>query len=420
MRICIVTTEYPMQGRTGGIATYTQSSARWLVTKGHSVEVFCPTSESTERSEEQDGVIVHFVKPLRLRLQRALKLLGGLTNFRFFSEAVAGWHLLENSIGVWRAINRRSRDQRFDIIEFPDTFGLGYWTTRLPFRRVPVIIRSHATLRAFGLTREWPGAFFQSKLEDYSIAHADFVLTCSLERIESYCQWFDLEDSRIACVYTGIDTDHFKPMLVEESEEHGLNQEIRLLFIGRIELAKGCDVLIDALRVAFEQVPQAKVTFLGHVSEEMHDLLRRFALDYAGRTIHQEWVAPEQVLCFLQASDILILPSRWETLSRVLIEALAVGVPQIGTRIMGIPEVIDHGTTGYLVDLEIRDLAEAIIKLCVSPDVRREMSKNSRKRALQLFAIDIVMEKQVEAYKRVIAEWHVHRNRQLSDNSLQS
>jgi glycogen synthase len=88
----------------------------------------------------------------------------------------------------------------------------------------------------------------------------------------------------------------------------------------------------------------------------------------------------------LAAADLLVLPSFYEELGTVLIEALQAGLPCVATRVGGIPEAVDDGETGLLVAPgDVEALTRAIQKLLANAELRRALGTQGRKRALERF-----------------------------------
>ncbi len=340
--------------------------------------------------------------PVRIRPRRLLKPLSRLPGLSFLREAFSGWDLMENSAGAWRAVHALSSPLPFDVIEVADWGGLGFWGTANPFRRVPILIRSHGYANTSLPGWDWDGIRFQLALERFAIRHADFVLTASRERVAHYRSIFGIDAARIAALAYGIDTARFcgdqaGPRRVD-------SDDVSILYLGRVERRKGCDVLFDALRMVHERCPPARATFVGPVAADMKDELAAFLREAQGWVEHVGPVPQDQARAYLGRSDLIVLPSRFETLPRVLIEALAAGVPQVASAANGISEIVEHGLTGLIVDpVTPAALAEGILRLCSSAGLRALMSQRSRERAIARFGINSVMETQVRVY-RALAE----------------
>ena len=120
----------------------------------------------------------------------------------------------------------------------------------------------------------------------------------------------------------------------------------RVVFIGRLVPGKGADVLLDA--VAHMTVP-AEIVIVGD-GPERGALERKAAKGLAaGRINFTGFMPHDRVPAVLDNADVLVLPSRYEELGSILIEAIQVGAPIVATRIGGIPDLIDDGRSGLLV-----------------------------------------------------------------------
>lgn len=397
MHISFVTPEYALKPPFGGIATYTRDAARWLVDHGHTVHVVMVSRKELPSTIDDGGVQVHTVLPRRIKPRRLLRyfaLVPGLDSLR---EAYAGWDLLENSLGAWRALSSLSRGCKMDLVEVADFHGLGFWLAASPMRRTPLLVRSHGYANKAIPGWDWPGIDFQLALERFTVRRADFVLTMSVERVANYCAMFDVAPSQIGPWPIMVDMQKYR---ARNSDQSGAAGHPKVLYLGRVERRKGCDLLIKALHQVHQAAPDMRVTFVGAVADDMKSEFDAFLCEAGGWVTHVGPVPQDDVVSYLNQSDMIVLPSRFETLPRVLVEALATGVPQIAARANGIPEIVEDGVTGLLVDpLTPEALADAIRRLCVSPELRMEMAQKSRARACRKFDINRVMPVQLEVYR---------------------
>ena len=107
-----------------------------------------------------------------------------------------------------------------------------------------------------------------------------------------------------------------------------------------------------------------------------------------------EWIDIAPVLA---VADIFILPSRWEGLPMALLEAMAVGLPVIATRVEGVEETITDGIDGLLVPPEDSDeLARAIIRLLKDPESQKKFGAAARTRVLQHHTTEAMCRKYYE------------------------
>jgi glycosyltransferase involved in cell wall biosynthesis len=100
---------------------------------------------------------------------------------------------------------------------------------------------------------------------------------------------------------------------------------------------------------------------------------------------------PQAELAELMArAQVLVLPSLSEGLGRVLLEAMACGTPVIGSAVGGIPEIIQEGTTGFLIPPgDVGALAERLRWILQHPDQARQIGESARKFARELFSEEL-------------------------------
>jgi glycosyltransferase involved in cell wall biosynthesis len=135
-----------------------------------------------------------------------------------------------------------------------------------------------------------------------------------------------------------------------------LPEEPAALFVGVLEPYKNVEGLAEAWRRAAPRVPGARLVVVGQG-------LQRRAIEPVADEYHER-LAPEQVAAKLDGSTVLVLPSRYEGLGRVVIEAFARGRGVVASRAGGILDLVDDGEQGLLVDPEDTDgLAEALVRV---------------------------------------------------------
>lgn len=193
---------------------------------------------------------------------------------------------------------------------------------------------------------------------------------------------------RITTIWNGIDIERF--------EYRGPQLAPRLIAVGRLSPEKDFATLLRAVRLAADRVPELSLQLVGDGAER--PALQRLAdeLQIAGRV---EFLGERNdVPRLLGTAGCYVSSSRTEGISLTLLEAMAVGLPVIATRVGGNAEVIQDGTSGRLVDAESPDqLAEAIVSLCGEMDLWPAMGRLGRERVERCFSI----EPMVRAYERL-------------------
>jgi glycosyltransferase involved in cell wall biosynthesis len=108
---------------------------------------------------------------------------------------------------------------------------------------------------------------------------------------------------------------------------------------------------------------------------------------------------------YLAALDVFALPSLWEALPVAPIEALACGVPVVATPVGGVPEIVDHGATGLLVEPGRPEaLADALEALLRDPDRRRTMGAEGRRVAAERFGLEPMVSATEAVYAEVLGQ----------------
>jgi glycosyltransferase involved in cell wall biosynthesis len=134
------------------------------------------------------------------------------------------------------------------------------------------------------------------------------------------------------------------------------------LFVGVLEPYKNVDGLAAAWRRAALRVPAAKLVVVGRGSRAA--VVERLVADLPGRVEHVPELPPEGVAAALDEATVLVLPSRYEGLGRVVIEAFARGRGVVATRAGGILDLVEDGREGLLVGLEdVEGLADDLVRV---------------------------------------------------------
>jgi len=112
----------------------------------------------------------------------------------------------------------------------------------------------------------------------------------------------------------------------------------------------------------------------------------------------------DQIQDKVAVADIMLMPSELESFGLAALEAMACEVVPIATRAGGVPEVIDHGNTGYLADVgEVETMSRYAIELLTNEQHLRDMGKRARAAASERFCSTKIVQQYEEFYRRVLA-----------------
>ncbi|MBI2843799.1 MAG: glycosyltransferase family 4 protein [Armatimonadetes bacterium] len=235
-----------------------------------------------------------------------------------------------------------------------------------------------------------------------SLSRADVVVAVShwtragIERLVK-------EQSRIRVVHNGIDCSRFAGFSDTGRtfrEEFGLDGRLVITCVSRLVPAKGQHVLLEAAKTVLERFPEVRFVVVGSRSESYERSLRRICSE---RQIEDTVVFTGErhdIPQILAATDILVQPSLEESLGISVIEGMAASLPVVASRVGGLPELVEHGVTGLLVEPgNPAELADALIELIDDPDARNRMGRAGRERACGHFSIDVMIDKFVSIYR---------------------
>jgi len=183
---------------------------------------------------------------------------------------------------------------------------------------------------------------------------------------------------------------------------------LRILFVGRLVERKGVPILLEALRLVRQSAP-ASLTVVGDGPLRAH--LERQAGDLGGAVDFRGRVTADELAALYAASDVFVLPAvvdakgDTEGLGVVLLEALEFELPVIASRVGGIPDIIEDGTTGWLVPpADARSLARKILAVMDRPDEARRVARHGRVRSRERFGLTRVVDDLLDAYARAISD----------------
>lgn len=212
------------------------------------------------------------------------------------------------------------------------------------------------------------------------IARADFVACIShFARSQAMLHSDPAHWPKLRIVHCGV-----TPALYENPSDKSPGQ--RLIFVGRLAPVKGLRVLMQTLNGLKDALPDLRLTVVGDGPDRA--ALEAAAAPLGDRVTFTGYQSQAEVADHLAASDIFVLPSFAEGVPVVLMEAMASGMPVIATRIAGIAELVEDGTSGYLVPPgDPATLGEKITALCTAPERHAEMGTAGQRKVTAEFDI---------------------------------
>ncbi len=386
MNVLLTTDSFPPGGGGSGRSTATLAMA--LRRRGHRVRVVVARREASGERERQGVEVAEVLVP-------ASKLGNARERERAFARGLAlaageeAWDLAHAQHWLSAVATRRALPRLPTIVTVRDYWPVCIWSTMLSgsepcpgcsySRRVACVGRHRPGL--------WPVAALLPPL-------VDFELENRRRTIESASAVTAV--SRYVAEKLGIERVEVIPNFVRPRPKEPARPadlpERYLLFVGKLEPGKAPDLLLPILDAARAEIP-----LLVAGSGSLESQLR----GKGGNVRYLGWVEEERVLALIEHADCLLFPSRWqEPLSRVLLDAIALGAVIVAEPTGGTEEIVVDGESG-LLGRGVEELGRALRRVLDDPSLARRLREGAKRRAESLFSEDVVLPRVESLYRSV-------------------
>lgn len=232
----------------------------------------------------------------------------------------------------------------------------------------------------------------------------DDIIAISSAVSRSIRRWKTARSKALHTIYDAIDFDAIDSIEVSPKvikEDLGINAHHLVIGnVAHIQPQKGHRYLIQAAQLVLEQCPDVMFVIVGGDKvvggiRELEELAQRLGI--GDRVIFTGF--RHDVLQLMAGFDVFVLPSVWEGFGIVLLEAMALGKPVIGTSVGGIPEVIDDKVDGFLVEpRNPAQLAARIVELLRDETLRNSMGQKGMHKVRKKFAIQEMVKRVEQVY----------------------
>ncbi|MBM3328444.1 MAG: N-acetyl-alpha-D-glucosaminyl L-malate synthase BshA [Calditrichaeota bacterium] len=234
----------------------------------------------------------------------------------------------------------------------------------------------------------------------YAIAHSDGVTAVSEFLRMEVCRTFDC-DREIAVIANFVDPrdyEHLSPDPVRRRFAPG--GERLLVHVSNFRPVKRIEDVVTVFLKVREQIP-VKLILIGN-GPELPAAVQRIRESGSVDDLHLLGNIA-QVERVVAATDLMLLPSDAESFGLAALEAMACGVPVIGCRAGGLPEVIDDGLTGVLTEVgDTEAMSKAALDLLFNEERRRGMGHQARRAAFERFDRDTILDRYEALYRQVL------------------
>mgnify|MGYP000261083249 CR=1 FL=1 len=291
---------------------------------------------------------------------------------------------------------------------------------------IPHVVTAHSLepLRPWKAEQLGGGYRISSDIEKTAFESADAVIAVSAGmRADILRSYPEIDPSKVHVVHNGIDCEEWKPTRDQAVlDRWGIDaSRPAVVFVGRITRQKGLPYLLRAVA----QLPPEVQIILCAGAPDTPEIMTEVQTAVATLQSVREgviWIEehlPKHDLCaVLSASTVFVCPSVYEPLGIVNLEAMACGIPVVGTSTGGIPEVVDDGKTGWLVpidqvadgtgtpvdaDVFVHDLSSTLNMALSDVPRARSMGQAARERAIEHFSWTSIAAQTIAVYESVTA-----------------
>lgn len=287
---------------------------------------------------------------------------------------------------------------------------------------VPHVVTAHSLepLRPWKAEQLGGGYRVSSWIEKTAFEGADTVIAVSEGmRRDILAAYPSLDPTKVVTIYNGIDLERWQPLHdPDRARALGIDPDRpAVIFVGRITRQKGLPYLLRAVR---RLPPEVQIVLCAgapdtpEILAEVTALVEQLQSERDGVVWIDRLLPNDELRIALTASTVFVCPSIYEPLGIVNLEAMACGLPVVGTATGGIPEVIVDGVTGRLVPIQqlqdgtgtptdpdrfVADLADALIEVVSDPARAAEMGRAGRDRAETSFSWTAIAEQTRDVYR---------------------
>lgn len=393
MNICLVSTLFtPEDG--GGIGTYLLNLSIGLKELGHNIYLLTKTL-GRESEEEISGIKVFRYKP------------------RYLPKIESYFPGLAWSYFIAKKLDFFAKKYKIDIFEFPNWEGPGaiYLFKK---NRIPVVVRLHTPFFETLLLDKKNGKFlfgdrFACWLEKKSCFLSDCLTSSTYFHGDLIANTYGIKKERIEIIPLGI----LAPKLHVLTSRNIGRKKLKILYVSRLENRKGTLMLLQSIPKVTSVFSDIEFIFVGkdrpHAPGNLtfKEYFEKQFPQYRSQVIFLGYLSEDKLEKYYSECDIFVVPSFYESFGLIYVEAMFYGKPIVACRAGGIPEVIEDGKTGILVEPNnVQALSDAILTLCENQLLREEMGKNAKNAAFKRFHYMIMAERTALLYNRVIKKFN--------------
>ncbi|MGH2330700.1 glycosyltransferase family 4 protein [Thermoanaerobacter mathranii] len=297
------------------------------------------------------------------------------------------FRIIENNIDI----------SKFDLIHAHPTYPTGY--IALLFKEkygIPYVVTAHGSD-----IHTYPKTNLEIRKNTLEILnHADKAIFVSKKLLDIAASVLGYKGNNSIVIPNGVDVRKFIPMdKFEIREKFQLSTNYKYVgFIGNLIPIKNAQLLPEIFNLVKKSYNSVKFIVIG--DGELYNYIHKKCQEHNLEVIFTGRIPHDDIPIWLNTLDVLVLPSAEEGWGNVILEALACGVPTVGSNAGGIPEVIGSEEFGRVVELKenfVNNFANNVVELLNRPLLPEKL----RERALQ-YSWENIIDRELEVYKSVV------------------
>lgn len=392
MKIGVITSAYPeFSDDPHGI--FVHRLMKEITRQGHEVHVLAPYANGKTKYTLEGINVERFNYFYPKRFQKLCGRSGMIDN-------VKEGYLVKFQVLTFIFFNlvyslRKLKDMDIIHVQWPIPNGLGALFLKKIYR-IPYINTIHG--EEVYLSKRYHTLFALKRLVNNS---TKTITNSSATR--NSCLENGLEKRKIDIIPFGVDVNFYRPLEANKNENI-----FQVLSVGYLIERKGFEYLIKAIQEVLKKHVNVRLTIVGSgpLEKMLKYLIKKLELKDNVKIMKN--ISDEELLHLYNFSDLFVLPSivdsqgNTEGLGVVLLEAMACGLPVIGSDVGGIPDIIQDNETGLLVtQKESLELSGAILNLIENENLRKKLAINGYNRVRWKFSWEKIAEKYLKVYNSI-------------------
>ena len=395
-KVCFISPEYwPLSGGTGAYVYYLTNE---LMKNGYKI---CVVTGATQALDIQvnDKLKVFFLKIPKTPIIKSFMLAGA--SYRKLNS-------VRDTVNVDITHAQLPLTPNFAV---PPNFGKtlvctvhSTWKGEAEAIRGEPYSRLNANEK-FLVSFNWFLRIFEEKM----LERAKKIIAVSYFTKRELLEYYKIPENKIRVIHNGVDINKFKPAANKRKvkEELGFNpDDLAIVSVGRLYARKGLFTLIESMPQVVKRFKNAKFIISGKgQSDEMRKLITHAEkLGVKNNILFTGYYPDKKLPKLYQAADVFAFSTFYEHHPFAVLEALATGLPVVTTTVGGIPETIESGKNGFLVEpFNPRQFSKKILYLLEHPAEASEMGALARKTVEERFDWRIVVKAAVKVYDEALS-----------------